>query len=302
VSTPPEDPYAHLFRDPEPAREPSTPTYGEPEMEIRESVNVEMIPADEPDVLEEDDRESEGLEVELFDEVVPDDEVMIAESDAEVVGDAPLAPAPPNVSPESPRTGRLFRSVGADAATDALPAVAPHQASKLRTLKQGEPAPAAPLVIGGFRDEPPVREESPRTVERQEREYRNEEPRLARTGSLTAIGAYVIVTAVTVILALGSALIFGQAMGLLTGLGLIATSVFSAIAIRRSDDINAVFAPPIAYFLTIITAGQIGLNVSSFSGRLVEIFFLMGTNWIWLAIAVLAALIIVALRRRTSNA
>lgn len=317
MSTPPEDPYAHLFRDPAPSTPAASNDRPEPEAlpdsipepewlasdELVVSHEAPVEPADEPidevDAIDQEVIEQEAVEQEVVEDI-PGEVSSGAVSNKGVIADASAAR-----EPATPRTGRLFRSTGAPDDTDALLAVPASQASKLRTLKQGDQAPAAPVVIGAL---PVVVEEA--VVEREpaqsplrRRESRVDEAsehRAPRTGSLTAIGAYVIVTAVTVILALGSALIFGQAMGILTGMGLIATSVFSALAIRRNDDINAIFAPPIAYFLTIVTAGQIGLNVQSFSGRLVEIFFLMGTNWIWLAASVLAALIIVALRRRAA--
>ena len=310
MSTPPEDSYAHLFRDPSPSA--STP---KPQVDaVSDSIpEPEWLSANEPLIVE--DPVAEPL-VAVVDEAVEKVDVVEAVEAVEIVEDVEVDDAVPSeqpsevvvaeAAPQSPRTGRLFRSSGAPDDAAALLAVPASQASKLRTLKQGEPAPAAPLVIGALPDvvseEVVVEREPERPAPRRHESQISEasEHRAQRTGSLTAVGAYVVVTAVTVVLALGSALIFGQAMGILTGVGLIATSVFSALAIRRNDDINAVFAPPIAYFITIVTAGQIGINVQSFSGRLVEIFFLMGTNWIWLGAAVLAALIIVALRRRTS--
>lgn len=319
MSTPPEDPYAHLFRDPAPSTPAASNDRPEPEAlpdsipepewlasdELVVSHEAPIEPADEPEVIDEVEvAEQEIVEQEIVEQEVVEDSPDQMSSD-DVSNDGVIADASPAREAAAPRTGRLFRSTGAPDDTEALLAVPTSQASKLRTLKQGDQAPAAPVVIGALPVvvEDVVVEREPARSPLRRRESRVDEAsehRGPRTGSLTAIGAYVIVIAVTVILALGSALIFGQAMGILTGVGLIATSVFSALAIRRNDDINAIFAPPIAYFLTIVTAGQIGLNVQSFSGRLVEIFFLMGTNWIWLAASVLAALIIVALRRRAA--
>jgi hypothetical protein len=62
--------------------------------------------------------------------------------------------------------------------------------------------------------------------------------------------------------------------------------------------VNAIFAPPIAFFLAAITAGQVDLNAADVSGRLVAVFFLLGANWIWIVGSTVAALVIVALRRR----
>ena len=100
------------------------------------------------------------------------------------------------------------------------------------------------------------------------------------------------------ILAFGETLFFGGEPGIITGIGLLLVSIFAAFTVRTYDGIHAIFAPAIAFFVASITAGQVGVTATGLTGRAVVVFFLLGGNWMWIVGSTVAALVIVALRRR----
>ncbi|HEV8024511.1 MAG TPA: DUF6542 domain-containing protein [Candidatus Nanopelagicales bacterium] len=290
--------FAHLFRDDDPPAEP-------------------LPSSPPPPAIEED-----------WEPLVP---VPTAGQD-----DPPLPPPAeppatdqPAAPPPDPKEGRLFRSRGAPEVPEALVAVGSMQARRLRTLSRspdvapdperdhavnespapeafppavalpvaasGEPAPALQVMSS-----PP-----PATTGRRGREERSSDPGRERdrrtpmgSGTLTGLGVYAVTIGVTIILAFGETLFFGGEPGVVTGIGLVIVSIFAAFAVRTSDAVNAIFAPPIAFFIAAITAGQVGISANDFSGRLVVLFFLLGASWVWIVGSTAAALVIVALRRR----
>lgn len=242
---------------------------------------------------------------------------------------APAEIAAPVVPPTEAKEGRLFRSRGAPERDDAITAVGSMQARRLRTMARGdeavvvedaavvavaasnvivdepvpvlppassgEPAPALAIMSGATRAATPAaREAPPRSTARPGREAR-ERP---VSGSLTALGVYAVTIGVTVILAFGETLFFGGEPGIITGIGLLLVSIFAAFTVRTYDGIHAIFAPAIAFFVASITAGQVGVSATGLTGRAVVVFFLLGGNWMWIVGSTVAALVIVALRRR----
>ena len=241
--------------------------------------------------------------------------------------DAPLPPA-------DPKEGRLFRSRGGPERQDAVTAIGSMQARRLRTMaRSDEPFPAAvaaefvqevepeaalpPILPLASSGEPapalqvmastgqPQQVDGQQANARETRRGRSREPRETRqrperpsSGSLTGLGVYAVTIGVTVILAFGETLIFGGEPGIITGIGLLVVSVFAAFTVRTHDGINAIFAPAIAFFVAAITAGQVGVNASGLTSRAVVVFFLLGSNWMWILGSTAAALVIVALRRR----
>ena len=231
------------------------------------------------------------------------------------------------VVPADPKEGRLFRSRGAPERDDTITAIGSMQARRLRTLARteetpapaahtpvveqeprqpearaipalpiassGEPAPA--LQVMATSDRPLEASAPPSRVSRRERDDARERP---SSGSLTALGVYAVTIGVTVILAFGETLFFGGEPGVITGIGLLVVSVFAAFAVRTNDGIHAIFAPPIAFLVACLTAGQMGVVATGLTGRVVVVFFLLGGNWIWIVGSTAAALVIVALRRR----
>jgi len=233
--------------------------------------------------------------------------------------EASSAPAP------APDGSRLFRSRGAPERDDAITAVGSLQALRLKTMSRsgdpetnrdlddpaayppagaddllpapplpvassGEPAPA--LAVMSAPAPAPGQQAAP---ERPRRSARTEKP---SSGSLTGLGVYAVTIGVTVILAFGEMMFFGGELGLVTGIGLVVVSLVSAFVVRTRDGLHAIFAPPIAFLVAALTAGQMGVTATDTSSRAVVVFFLLGNNWPWIIGATAASLVIVALRRR----
>ena len=233
--------------------------------------------------------------------------------------EASSAPAP------APDGSRLFRSRGAPERDDVITAVGSLQALRLKTMSRsgdpdtnrdlddpaahppagaddllpapplpvassGEPAPA--LAVMSAPAPAPSQQAAP---DRPRRSARTEKP---SSGSLTGLGVYAVTIGVTVILAFGETMFFGGELGLVTGIGLVVVSLVSAFVVRTRDGLHAIFAPPIAFLVAALTAGQMGVTATDTSSRAVVVFFLLGNNWPWIIGATAASLVIVALRRR----
>ncbi|MEY4170949.1 MAG: hypothetical protein RLZ94_2022 [Actinomycetota bacterium] len=118
-----------------------------------------------------------------------------------------------------------------------------------------------------------------------------------------ATGVWLVVIGVTVVMAFADALVVGRTqLGWLTGIALLAASVYGALVVRREDAIIAVIAPPLAFFLATITAGQLTLPPT---GDLLvrEAFMIittLGANAVWIFGSTIVALVIVLVRRRRS--
>ena len=249
-------------------------------------------------------------------EAVSDEPASNAASDSEPV-EASSAPAP------APDGSRLFRSRGAPERDDAITAVGSLQALRLKTMsRSGEPEtnrdlddpaayppasaddllPAPPLPVASSGEPAPAlavmsapapgQQAAP---ERPRRSARTEKP---SSGSLTGLGVYAVTIGVTVILAFGETMFFGGELGLITGIGLVVVSIVAAFVVRTRDGLHAIFAPPIAFLVAALTAGQMGVTATDTSSRAVVVFFLLGNNWPWIIGATAASLVIVALRRR----
>jgi hypothetical protein len=121
------------------------------------------------------------------------------------------------------------------------------------------------------------------------------------TPGLPASGVWLVVIGVTVVMGFADALVTGRTgIGWLTGIALLAVSVYGAIVVRPDDIIIAVIAPPLAFFLATITAGQLTLTPSGdlFVREAFMIITTLGNNALWIFGATIAALVIVVVRRR----
>ncbi len=214
-------------------------------------------------------------------------------------------------------TGRLFRSLRAAGASadSALPALTLDEAVGLRTVTLNvsptapAPTPAAPAPAPPA-PTPPVLAAAAPAVEYAEVAPRPEEEpspsdppaqTAPAAGGVPARGVWLVVIGITVLMGFADALVVGRTqLGWLTGVALLAASVYGALVIRRPDDIVAVIAPPLAFFAATITAGQLTLPPSG--GLLVREAFMiittLGANALWIFGATLAALAIVLWRRR----
>ena len=246
------------------------------------------------------------------------------------------------MSETSTGTGRLFRSLRAEgaAADVAVPALTLDQAVGLRTVTLGgggdAPPPLPPVVAAPAAAAPALAASAVAApvVEDLDLEYAEVAPRpdvaesnvapltadvagasLATGASapsgrgahaapgVRATGVWLVVIGVTVVMGFADALVVGRTqLGWLTGISLLAASVYGALVVRREDAIIAVIAPPLAFFLATITAGQLTLPPT---GDLLvrEAFMIittLGANAAWIFGSTIVALVIVLVRRRRS--
>jgi hypothetical protein len=220
-------------------------------------------------------------------------------------------------------TGRVFKSQGVNGHEEALLAVPHQKSSKLRTLtRDSQPhtdvialdASAAgtgdSIVVSEIAMHMPAPNQSPSTSpvfdpEQSPHARKNKNSRQRSPGrssvidSLNAPWVYAITISVTVVFALGNVFLFNSQPGALTGIGLLGATIFVSFAVKFSDDIHAIYAPAIAFFIVAITVGQINFSGSGLINRGIEVFFILGQNWIWIIGSTVIALTIVALRRRS---
>ena len=223
----------------------------------------------------------------------------------------PQEPAPVNTEvPQSTptETGRIFRSQGVAGHEEALIAIPAQKSGKLRTLTRDTQRVAVGDLDSNIAFPPEI--SSPpgialhapaptaQTSSHEERVTKSGS-RSELVGSLSAPWVYLITISVTLIFGLGDVLIFGGEPGILSGLGLLLATLFTSFAVRPSSDVHAIYAPAISFFIMAATVGQINLTDSNLINRGVTVFFILGNNWIWVIGSTVAALIIVALRRRS---
>ncbi|MCP4893939.1 MAG: ABC transporter permease [Actinomycetales bacterium] len=300
------DEFAHLFRpdagSPSPTPAPATPSPPNPSPAAGADPPLPVSAPAEP---------ASG-------QAVADEPVSNTPSDSEPV-EAASTPGP------APDGSRLFRSRGAPERDDAVTAVGSLQALRLKTMsRSGDPdtnrdlddpaahpptgadnlLPAPPLPVASSGEPAPAlavmsapapAPSQPAVAERPRQSTRTEKP---SSGSLTGLGVYAVTIGVTVILAFGETMFFGGELGLITGIGLVVVSIVAAFVVRTRDGLHAIFAPPIAFLVAALTAGQMGVTATDTSSRAVVVFFLLGNNWPWIIGATAASLVIVALRRR----
>lgn len=214
-----------------------------------------------------------------------------------------------SVPKEQPATGRLFRSVGASPVEGVVPAISASQAGKLRSMVPASAPTPPPVIIApdsqplGAVAAPVVTIDGPTEAEvsaqgklSSRSAKRDSAPR--GRGSLTGTGVYAVVLGVTVAVAFVNVTLFGPDVNAVSGFALAVSSVVAALLVRRSDDVTAIIAPPLAFGLVAITAAQIGLTTTTLANRFITAFFTLGNNWYWIIGSTLAAMAIVAVRRR----
>ncbi len=164
-------------------------------------------------------------------------------------------------------TGRLYRSAGAEgpATLDAIPAIDPAHSPGRRVEVAAERPAKEPSGESG----------------------------------LTYSGVVVVVGAVTVLVAFAEALVRHE-IGWMTGLALLASSVYAAVVVRRADIWAAVVVPPLAFLAAALTAGQLTLDKS---GSLLiregfSLFRTLATDAPWILGTTAVCLVIVLVRRR----
>ena len=242
---------------------------------------------------------------------------------------------------EGAPTGRLFRSLRAegDTANAAVPALTIDQAVGLRTVSLGDStfgapavAPAAPLVTPSpaedvFLDDGPPVGVAPGAASAGGAAPVAVAPSPAGAEAASATGAgttyvggvggrrgahaapgirasgvWLVVIGVTVLVAFADVIVVG-AVNWITGLALMAASVYGAFMVRMADWPIAVIAPPLAMFLAVVTAGQLTLGpiTDLLVNEALMIVITLGNNVLWIFGATVAALVIVLLRRSRSR-
>ncbi len=119
---------------------------------------------------------------------------------------------------------------------------------------------------------------------------------------IRASGVWLVVIGVTVLVAFADVIVVG-AVNWITGLALMAASVYGAFMVRMADWPIAVIAPPLAMFLAVVTAGQLTLGpiTDLLVNEALMIVITLGNNVLWIFGATVAALVIVLLRRSKSR-
>ena len=320
---PGDDSYRHLFRD-EPPKHPAAAMPGSNYFQP-----PTMRDADAASFFEDDDE----IDAPSAPQAPPADRHLAPEQTADNVpaeyaestGIADEQEAPVEAAPETPptatpapareaETGRLFRSIDADPATGAIPALRGDERRHLHTVgtrgSHREPVvDTATVTSGGAEGAAHEAPEAP--TGRRQAEYGKNRRRNKRTDSkraavpaavpsgpgLRAIGVFVVVIAVTLLLGLVDVLL-GPGLGPIFGVGLLLSSVYGAFAVRRDDAVYAVTAPPIAALLAVVTVGQLnaGASADSLTGRVIVAFFALADNWMWIIGSTLLALVIVVVR------
>jgi hypothetical protein len=202
-------------------------------------------------------------------------------------------PEPPSTPEPRAETGRLFRTFRAETATEAIVAVRPERARKLRTLAADDTAGQIVREASVATPEVSVGEESIDVTVTPERPRR-------RAPGLRPGAVYLVDIGLTVLVALIEVLLAGG-IGWITGVALLVAAAYTGWVVRLSDWVVAVIALPIAFFVAAVTAGQIGLGVAgdSLLNRFAQVFFILGTSWIWILGAMALAFALTAIRRRT---
>ena len=255
--------------------------------------------------------------------VSEEDEVIVIVEEAQFVPVVPPAATPVISSPKAD-TGRLFRSVGVETSTTALPALSRSEAAHLRTvgadrtmampvvqasagaidqIAVGQQAPSepAPAPLGETSQEifaAPIMSE-PEQATSKTKEAHMSKSRRSDPG-LNPLGVYVLVIGATVVAGFLDSFISGTGLGWLTGIVFVISSIYCAVKVRISDASVAVITPPIAYGIAALTVGQLGQSRAG--GSLISVFVnaftTLSDNWFWIIGTTLVALAVVVVRSR----
>ncbi|CAB4911620.1 unannotated protein [freshwater metagenome] len=172
-------------------------------------------------------------------------------------------------------TGRLFRAASVDdeVHTDAIPAL-PSERARVEDVLPDEAFRAeVPVATVAVLDEvtPEVREQSvpalspnsPFTNTTASAPESSAPVPLATDSGLSTRWVWVIIVGVTVLMAIADILIRKQGIGWVTGVGLLAATVYCAMASQRASMWWSAIAPPLAIAFTILTVGQATLTRSN---------------------------------------
>ncbi|MFM7211982.1 MAG: DUF6542 domain-containing protein [Actinomycetota bacterium] len=210
-------------------------------------------------------------------------------------------------------TGRLFRSLRADgdAASGAVPALSLDQAVSLKTVTLGDggfgaaapapivtPPPAEDTFLDDAVADAAVADAAVADAAVAGTTYGGGRRGAHAAPGIRASGVWLVVIGVTVLVAFADVIVVG-AINWITGVALLAASIYGAFMVRKEDWPIAVIAPPLAMFLAVITAGQLTLGpISDFLvNEALMILITLGDSVLWVFGATVAALVIVLVRR-----
>lgn len=216
-------------------------------------------------------------------------------------------------SVELSANGRLFRSQGVLGHADTMLAIP--IGSRLKSLARSGEAAGDPreriVPVTSTRDssrsadlpqapEPAESQARPGRPARADRAPLPDDAEVSMFGSsaLPSFAIWLIIGGATLVAGVVNALLSGGHLGALTGLVLVLSTIVCALLAGRRDLFLVVIAPPLMFGLAAITAGQFFLSsAGGLLNRLVQVFFTLGENWYWVVAAVVAAIILMIVRR-----
>jgi hypothetical protein len=223
-------------------------------------------------------------------------------------------------SPDMSGDGRLFRSQGVFGHADTVLAVpiGSRLKSLARTSDMADSADGADVPKDSRERVVPVTStkdssrsaELPRPPAPVEARPRREGAEPSEVEATTAFGSpaiptfalWIIISSATLVFGFVNALTSSGHLGSLTGIALLLSTIASALLVRRSDLFLVVIAPPLMFGLAALTVGQFFLgSAGGLLNRLVEVFFTLGANWYWIVGSVVAAAVVLIVRRARSR-
>ena len=161
-------------------------------------------------------------------------------------------------------TGRLFRAASVDdeVHTDAIPAL-PSERARVEDVLPDEafraevPVAAVAVSAGSAGGVVLLEEVTPQVS------ADTSAPAPVVDGGLSARWVWIIIVGVTVLMAIADILIRRQGIGWVTGVGLLAATLYCATASQRTAMWWSAIVPPLAVALTIVTVGQATLTRSN---------------------------------------
>lgn len=215
--------------------------------------------------------------------------------------------------------GRLYRSIGAEgpAAAMAIPALAaaPTAAGPIRISSdsvnpatQNAPSPAAPLSrpVATAYGRTATLDDKPASADDDVASTKS--PRLtlrpsAQAAGLTYNGAAVVILASTILVGFVDALV-NHRLGWLTGIALVASSIYAALHVRLADLWAPAILAPLGFMAATLTAGQLtrGSSGSWFVREGYMIFRSLAVNAPWIIGATVISAGIAYWRRRQTQA
>jgi hypothetical protein len=168
------------------------------------------------------------------------------------------------VTEDQTSTGRLFRAASVDdeVHTDAIPAL-PSERARVEDVLPDEafraevPVAAVAVSAGSAGGVVLLEEVTPQVS------ADTSAPAPVVDGGLSARWVWIIIVGVTVLMAIADILIRKQGIGWVTGVGLLAATLYCATASQRTAMWWSAIVPPLAVALTIVTVGQATLTRSN---------------------------------------